>query len=396
MRKRIFLLISVVSLALIGCSEKESFEPSNESQNTTNVPIVLNTDKFFNADISTRATIESLSMIDTLGVFCLAGKKTTISGSENAPTPNWNVTLDSANFSTTTHGKYWNNIPCTVDAGSGDLEVQNKGWYAWYYPITSWYAYDFYAYYPYRKTHTIIRNVENRDTTYQLGVDYQIDGTQDIIWGRSEIKSDPFAYSAKYFRNISDPTVHMKLEHSLTQFQFYVLPQEKNGSFEAIKKLAVKKVSMHEVATNLRLIVADNNKNGNNRTGHIQPIDNTRGDLELKGFNGKTVSPVEFKTQIVDGVETAVEERIGDCIMVCPDATEYYMSMVLCLKDDHDSEYYSEKLMTIKLNENKPFQAGKIYKIYIKVSGITEIKLNAELADWIEADDNDNLNFDIN
>lgn len=402
MKERILLLLLAVSSILVGCSDSDSDSFGAGFEQPSDTPILLSAEGSFDADITvknqapaTRASVDEISQLGKVGVFCLAGKKTNINGSDLAQDPNWSVALDPNNYATTTHGTYWSNLACSVNAATGRLSVDAGQDHVWYYPITSWYAYDFYGYHPYQNDYTVTQNNGN----YQITVDFKIDGTQDILWGRSDIKEDAYAYSARYFRNSTDTVAHMNFKHKLTQFQFYLVPQKKTEStestFNGIRNLSVKQITMHRVATNLRMTLAESN-NITATDCVIEPVPNDEQleDVILKERNGD-LNPVPFQTKTENGVEVADTVRIGDCIMVCPAVKEHYMSMVICKTDDPTSEYHSEKEMTIKLSNGQFFESGKIYKIYIKASGVTEIALSATVEDWVDADADDNLNFDI-
>lgn len=402
MKERIFLLLLAVSSILVGCDNNGSID-SPVMERPSDTPVILSAGGVFDGDITvkqnapaTRASVDNISQLGKVGVFMLAGKKTNINGSDLAQTPDWSVKLDNADYATTTHGTYWENLSCSVDPVTGRMSVDAGQDYVWYYPITSWYAYDFYGYHPYQNEYDVTKDANGNS---RITVDFKIDGTQDILWGRSEKKNDPFAYSARYFRNSPDTVVKMNFKHKLTQFQFYLVPQTKNetaeATFNGIRNLSVKKITMHRVATNLRMTLAESN----NITAEdcvVEPVpgDEQRVDVVLNNRDG-ALQPVPFQTKIENGLEVADTVRIGDCIMVCPDVKTHYMSMVICKTDDVDSEYHSEKEMTIKLSGDKFFEAGKIYKIYVKASGVTEIALEATVEDWEEAEEDENLNFDI-
>lgn len=405
MKERILFLIFAVSSILVGCTNDGTTD-GPVMERPSDMPIVLNAKGTFDAMASakqsapaTRASVDDISQLGKVGIFMLAGEETGINGSDLAQAPDWSVVIDPANYATTTNGTYWSNLKCTVDPVTGRLSVDSGQDYIWYYPITSWYAYDFYGYYPYQNDYTVTKN----NGKSQVTVDFKIDGTQDVLWGRSEIKDDKYAYSARYFRNSTDSVVKMNFKHKLAQFQFYIVPQKKNEStestFNGIRNLSVKQVTMHRVATNLRMTVAESdNRRAEDCVVEPVPNDAQLENVILKDRDGMPISdnPIPFQTKMENGEEVADTVRIGDCIMVCPDEKAYYMSMVICKTDEHTAEYKSEKEMTIKLSTGGFFEDGKIYKIYIKASGVTEIALgDATVEDWVEAPDDDNLDFDI-
>lgn len=397
MKGKILLLIFVVSSVLVGCSDTDSCKVLSERPSDT--PILLNSNLSFNANVTTRASIDTILELDRVGIFCAARQKTNINGSLEAPEPDWSVLLDtsSVRYGYTTNGLYWPNIACEVlhdSSSAARLKVEEGQAYIWYYPITSWYGYDFYGYHPYQNSF--------RSTTDSITVDFEIDGTQDILWGRSEKKSENFAYSARYFRSSKDSVAHMRFKHCLTQFQFYIVSAKSPDkadpnltSFNDIKGMSVKEIRMLDIYKNLRMTVA--NRLDESMVGRVYPNGYEIADFVLKDTFGIEVAqnPVPFKTQIVDDEEIADTVRVGECVMVCSNQPRYYMSMVLCDSNNPDLEYHSEKRMTIRLSDDSEFQPGHIYKIYIKASGVTNISLDATLDNWIEAPDDDNLDFEI-
>lgn len=419
MKERILLLLLAISSILVGCSESDSIESGNET--LSEIPILLNAAGSFDAGIAasqsapaTRASVDSIPELGKVGIYCMAGRKTNVIGSDLAADPNWGVELDhGAGYATTTNGIYWNNLKCSVDPATGLISVDEtvdgvEQDYIWYYPITSWYAYDFYGYHPYNKDSVKCKLKEITPTRHQVVADVIIDGKTDLLWGRSEIKdpekneNNKYAYSARYFRNASETAAKMKFEHCLAQFRFFIQPREKNetenSNLHNFETLAVKEITMHDVADRLTLLIADSDPNEQGEVGVVERVPGAAlSNFTLFDVNGDSIAknPVPFS---VDG-NVAQKTQVGDCIMVCPNDTAYYMSMVICDKDKPENVYRSEKLMTIKLNGNKPFEAGQRYNIYITATGVTEINLVTEVEPWEDynasQDDDENLNFDI-
>lgn len=419
MKERILLLLLAVSSILVGCSESDSIESGNET--LSEIPILLNAAGSFDAGIAasqsapaTRASVDSIPELGKVGIYCMAGRKTSVIGSDLAADPNWGVELDhGTDYATTTNGVYWNNLKCSVDPATGLISVDEtvdgvKQDYIWYYPITSWYAYDFYGYHPYNKDSVKCQIKAVTSTRHQIVADVTINGKTDLLWGRSEIKdvnaneNNKYAYSARYFRNAPETAAKMKFEHCLSQFRFFIQPLEKNESstsnLHSFKTLAVKEITMHDVADKLKLLIADSDPNEQGEVGTVEKVQGAAlSNFTLCDANGDSISknPVPF---YVDG-NVAQRRQVGDCIMVCPGDNIYYMSMVICDKDNHNNVYRSEKLMTIKLKDDKPFEPGKRYNIYISATGVTEISLLTEVEEWedynSDQSDDENLNFDI-
>lgn len=238
-----------------------------------------------------------------------------------------------------------------------------------------------------------------------------IDGTQDVIWGRSETPDfgalttnttlqDKLAgcyYSARYFRNHPQKVedVHMKFEHKLTQFRFFVYPGvSKEGTsdkkYDDATSLCVKELRLNDVAGNICLVVAD--RSGNNRGGVLSPIEGyPTTDFYLHHEDGTLLAdnPVNVVTKEIDGVTVPDTTQLGGCIMALPGQTVYNMSVVLADKTNPDVIYPSERNITIALNaeQTKHFEPGKIYNIYLRVAGVTMIGITAELEGWEESEE---------
>lgn len=408
MKERILLLIFAVSSILVGCTN-DGADNAPVVETPSDVPILLNAKGLLDITVTesqkssaTRASVDSKSDLDAVGIYMLAAKKTGINGSmgtDGAKDIDWRVEVDpGADYATTTNGIYWNNMRCTLDAETDYLVKDNENIPLWYYPITSWYAYDFYGYHPYQEDG--FEMTQYATGKYRITVDFEINGTKDILWGRSDIiAGNNYAYSAKYFRTSGQDAAHMTFYHKLAQFRFFLVPtkdqEAEDDGFGGIEGLHLKSVTMHNVATSVQMILADSDQGNQGNVGNVRRISAKDQDIPLRDRDGKEIweNPVPFETVVADGVVSGKKVRVGDCIMLCPFDTEYLMSIVLC--DAVGNEYHSEKKMSITLNDGSSFQPGKIYNININATGVTGIALNATVEDWEEVDD-DNLNFDIN
>lgn len=435
MKEKIYLLLVVIASSfLAGCSsDSETFSIKGESLSET--PILLQSDsRFFS--VNTRASIDTIQDIDTLGVFCVAREKTGIHGSDEASDVNWMQILENTheNYGFTTNGIYWNNVkfrPGETTDGRTKLEALEGEDFVGFYPVTNWYGYDFYAYYPYKDGY-----IQASDS---LAVDFTIDGTNDIIWGRSNKVADPYAYSARYIKSMNNKNVPMTLKHCTTQFRFFLLPAaDGSGKVvqpEKVKNLSIKEIKLLDVHSNIRMTLAK--LNSDESAGAVYPIGVETTDFILKDKVGSAISdspiPVPYNTVIrrdtindiniladsisddiisgdsisgdsISGDSIKIEEyeeimtdtvRIGDCIMVYPGCSEYYMSMCMCDTDNPENEYRSEKRISIKTSDSSVFKPGYIYNIYITVNGVTFVSMDATLQEWTNAADDPSLKFEI-
>ena len=174
-----------------------------------------------------------------MGVFCLARGKQ--EKNDGAPDISWFDPED-------------NYASCLMKNVKAKKEGSNVTWEGHYfYPISQFYMYEFYGYYPYAEdAHITYEASADGDGTggprHRATVHYTIDGTQDIIWGRATLQ-DKYAYSAYYFRENPDaPMPEIGLQHMLTRLQFQVKPgedPENDGNvFEDAGKVTVKSIKI--------------------------------------------------------------------------------------------------------------------------------------------------------
>ena len=182
---------------------------SNNQRLNSDVPIVLSAGQQAN---KTRASLGNVDptkgtydgTFDTpadknLGFFCLAtGKiaaKQEITWQEGNDNPNFlwlkNIQAKAVTTDDDDIGRRVTNLTL-FDENGGTTQTNH------YYPMGSQYSYTFYGYYPYSA------NVVHNGNKYSVKVT-GLDGTTDLIWGKSFVKPDDpdkaDAYSAKYLRD---------------------------------------------------------------------------------------------------------------------------------------------------------------------------------------------------
>ena len=134
----------------------------------------------------------------------------------------------------------------------------------------SQYSYTFYGYYPYSA------NVEHNGNKYSVKVT-GLDGTTDLIWGKSFVKPDDpdkaDAYSAKYLRDKKksveanggtwDDKAHKENRPKLTfvhkLMKFNIILKKGSGENTRIAKLGIKSAKLLNVADAGTLTIADLN-----------------------------------------------------------------------------------------------------------------------------------------
>lgn len=344
--------------------------------------------KFGSKIKGTRAIVESDDQqnftLTNMGLFCLAIAKNNINPNE----ANIDYTQGSAGYK---YSVWVDNAEVKTEKDAG----KNKTILTWadgkkhYYPTGNWHKYAFYGYYPKQDAANIIYDNKSVSVMFE-----DLDGTTDIIYGKAEDLTTPYAYSAYYFRQEGNedkvPTV--AFAHKLMRLTFAIKPGGKDK--EAAKTMGVTKVEVVKVPTKGTLILADKDAPAN--AGYINFDWTTTADLALKAKTDAigTGEGLEPEFTAYDGTnETKAcwvkddEVNIGQGIMIpVPDYDtnpdyKYQLKITLINKDGQvfEPEY------PMDLNTNgKEFAAGTSYKVTMTINGPKEIQLNATLEKWQE------------
>lgn len=344
--------------------------------------------KFGSKIKGTRAIVESDDQqnftLTNMGLFCLAIAKNNINPNE----ANIDYTQGSAGYK---YSVWVDNAEVKTEKDAG----KNKTILTWadgkkhYYPTGNWHKYAFYGYYPKQDAANIIYDNKSVSVMFE-----DLDGTTDIIYGKAEDLTTPYAYSAYYFRQEGNedkvPTV--AFAHKLMRLTFAIKPGGKDK--EAAKTMGVTKVEVVKVPTKGTLILADKDAPAN--AGYINFDWTTTADLALKTKTDAigTGEGLEPEFTAYDGTnETKAcwvkddEVNIGQGIMIpVPDYDtnpdyKYQLKITLINKDGQvfEPEY------PMDLNTNgKEFAAGTSYKVTMTINGPKEIQLNATLEKWQE------------
>lgn len=280
MNKHIFLMGMAAAMFMTSCTNEDDLAGgSNNQRLNSDVPIVLSAGQQAN---KTRASLGNVDPVkgtydgtfDTpadknLGFFCLAtGKiaaKQEFTWQEGNDNPNFlwlkniqakAVTTDDADLD-----KRVTNLTL-FDENGGTTQTNH------YYPMGSQYSYTFYGYYPYSA------NVVHNGNKYSVKVT-DLDGTTDLIWGKSFVKPDDpdkaDAYSAKYLRDKKkrvvegggtwDDKAHKENRPQLTfvhkLMKFNIILQKGSGENTRVAKLGIKSAKLLNVADAGTLTIAD-------------------------------------------------------------------------------------------------------------------------------------------
>lgn len=344
--------------------------------------------KFGSKIKGTRAIVESDDQqnftLTNMGLFCLAIAKNNINPNE----ANIDYTQGSAGYK---YSVWVDNAEVKTEKDAG----KNKTILTWadgkkhYYPTGNWHKYAFYGYYPKQDAANIIYDNKSVSVMFE-----DLDGTTDIIYGKAEDLTTPYAYSAYYFRQEGNedkvPTV--AFAHKLMRLTFAIKPGGKDK--EAAKTMGVTKVEVVKVPTKGTLILADKDAPAN--AGYINFDWTTTADLALKAKTDATGTGAGLEPEFT-AYDTTNETKacwvkddevnIGQGIMIpVPDYDtnpdyKYQLKITLINKDGQvfEPEY------PMDLNTNgKEFAAGTSYKVTMTINGPKEIQLNATLEKWQE------------
>lgn len=386
--KKLFFIPCIIGASLLASCSSESELADNGSSDAltstqwshqianSNVEI-----KFGSKIKGTRAIVESDDQqnftLTNMGLFCLAIAKNNINPNE----ANIDYTQGSAGYK---YSVWVDNAEVKTEKD----DLNNKTILTWadgkkhYYPTGNWHKYAFYGYYPKQDAANIIYDNKSVSVMFE-----DLDGTTDIIYGKAEDLTTPYAYSAYYFRQEGNedkvPTV--AFAHKLMRLTFAIKPGGKDK--EAAKTMGVTKVEVVKVPTKGTLILADKDAPAN--AGYINFDWTTTADLALKAKTEGTGEGLEPEFTAYDATnETKAcwvkddEVNIGQGIMIpVPDYDKYQLKITLRNKDGQDFE--PEYPMDLNTN-GVEFAAGTSYKVTMTINGPKEIQLNATLEKWLE------------
>lgn len=393
--KKLFFIPCIIGASLLASCSSESELADNGSSDAltstqwshqianSNVEI-----KFGSKIKGTRAIVESDDQqnftLTNMGLFCLAIAKNNINPNE----ANIDYTQGSDGYK---YSVWVDNAEVKTEKD----DLNNKTILTWadgqkhYYPTGNWHKYAFYGYYPKQDAANIIYDNKSVSVMFE-----DLDGTTDIIYGKAEDLTTPYAYSAYYFRQEGNgdkvPTV--AFAHKLMRLTFAIKPGGKDK--EAAKTMGVTKVEVVKVPTKGTLILADKDAPAN--AGYINFDWTTTADLALKAKTdatgtGEGLEP-EFTAYDATNETKACwvkddEVNIGQGIMIpVPDYDtnpdyKYQLKITLINKDGQVFE--PEYPMDLNTNGNE-FAAGTSYKVTMTINGPKEIQLNATLEKWQE------------
>ena len=426
MNKYLFILGIVGTALLTACSSddlttvllpEEERTLVVEAGKDSDVPITLGvsssrglTRAVVNPDASGNFTTEAGKY---LGVFCLATDiQSNVDESvipEVIRTNNWNTAAEDDKAGLIVR---MNNVPAkvTTDGTTSDVTFLDASTLInptpsvqhYYYPMGNWMKYNFYAYYPRQE------KVVDGNTTLSFSANqvlekyYEIDGSQDIIWGMSDQEhattvdpstaTDADPYCAKYFRlwkevdgaNIENYYPKFEFKHKLVQFRFFV----KAANTDVVNwGTQITDMYISNAIYRLSLIVA--NKADASKNGQLSMMSSLKTKaLGIKEYgldknrfrdeNEDDAVDAPFAIAVYDVTVTAVD---GDgnptdpgyvgYIMLAPPAVsnDVNFKYTLAVEVNYDKgEGLTTKTLEYELNSDDGFKAGQIYNIVVTVN----------------------------
>ena len=365
-----------------------------------------------------------------LGVFCLS---TGIQSGVDASTLPTNVQKNNWKDDDTGLLVRMKNVAAKVDNGEvtfleGDGADPSLVKHC-YYPMGNWMKYNFYAYYP-RQNETVEFVGLDRPTIefskvgtyyYLLEKYFEIDGTQDIIWGKADPTEAtavyPAAnaaepYSARYFRlkteevgagSIVNFYPKLKFEqHKLVQFRFFV----KAINSAVANAVTINNIYIPNALGYLSLVIANQDREpvDSMKEGTIKVFGkkNVKKKLNIKWLTGANKDKDRFDKDgngtledPINPIPTTLEnynDPIGYLMLASPTIGEsrdpnFKYSLFLDFSSDRTSGFDSSGTLSVDLDTEGGFQEGKIYNIVVTIKSPVEIQAKATLAGWVPVED---------
>lgn len=475
MKKYLFFLSAVIMAMFTACSSGDDLAAAPEltqaekdaaiiaeAISPSDVQIRLGMGSQSSSTEITRAPLESDAngLFETpansyLGIFCLAQQNQTTTGA----LPVGSVATESIDWSSTdADTKFFlmaqNQAAKVVKVGPGGTlgnVTLGTGVYAsevqfmkgdlsntqiYYYPYGNWYNYYFYGYYP-RQT-TGINYASGKIT-----VDFDIDGTQDIIHGTAKPAAAYLAtgFNAKYLRTLQKLTdaahngknaledlPNLAMDHKLTQVRFWVKTTSSNYTIYGYapstvankKRFQISELKLTQVPTKWTLTVADK-ATSNNTEGQLAPQSSGLGlanitpkVMALLG-DGKTADPdntsndealedpmdIPLTTpQLVGYAMIPTTEMMENSLVTIPDRADKTIPLfdfTISYTDANNSsstfEFKNQKIDKPRTAGNDgvlgtsddvilDFEPGKVYNVIIDIPVPEEIDMTATLEQW--------------
>lgn len=271
-----------------------------------------------------------------------------------------------------------------ADAENNQLAVLNEAGKPFYYVGNN--TYDFYGYY------VDDLAAEPQTTATGVYVPVTITGGEDLMVAKADPSVDGaaladyrFAYSAYAARRGVQPTLNF--QHQLVRFRFQITSGttfETTGDAE--KNMYVTGLTLNARNT-ADLYVAG-------ETVGLQNISDARADLALRSLvDGALVDLVAYEVPDKDAVVVEGANILGESLMVIPnevvdgEADTFKATLTMTQFGETQELPLTLSIADVKDAEGNPvnqtqFTAGYSYLITVKVYGLEEVKISAELEPW--------------
>lgn len=236
-------------------------------------------------------------------------------------------------------------------------------------------------------------------------VDFQLDGSQDVMAGMAAHRDNYVGFSAMSARHNVHPQITM--DHLLTRLTFSVVAGNVNANGVSVTDIAVtsKSVGQLKVAYDANTPQSPDNLITWDET--VEPVlfhlqerakDEGGNPIFVDEAGEKTplqaLSPYTFELapEYQYTAETAAQS-LGDALFVAPGEESYD----LVVQTAYAQEGYQADPIPLKITlpSGNVLERGKSYNVTIVVYGLSEVKVYATLTPWVESDEIIRLNEDI-
>jgi hypothetical protein len=298
--------------------------------------------------------------------------------------------------------------------------------------------YNFYAYYP-RQEETVTIDGDDKKTisfsnNQVLEKYYEIDGSQDIIWGMADPSqaedvnpsaTDAAPYCAKYVRlkkgedaSEDDYLPKLTFEHKLVQFRFFVKSAKKTDDPEEhdildnliAMNMQVTDMFINNAIYRLALVVANKNPETQEKNGQLSMMSTIKTkELGIKkagyDFNrfdpdgdGITDNPLDIKVDgvVVENYPAEDEGSVGYIMLAPPTVSNdenFKYSLIVKVQYNTTSGTDTNSVAVSLDPPSGGFLAGKIYNIIVNVQSPVQISAKAVLDEWVTYDDGEGHNY---
>ena len=378
-----------------------------------------------------------------LGVFCLATDYQELFKDNPPIENNWTDNDDTGlimRMKNVPAKVAYNGTTLTYDVIFPNFSSEDPLVDVYYYPMGNWMKYNFYAYYPWQD-----EELYNKTLTFKnnrvLEKYYEIDGSQDIIWGMAdpaavidegdELPAEAKPFCAKYYRwrknhipaekTIANYYPELKFYHKLAQFRFFVKAAKASDNpsdHTILDKLTAMNMQVTDMyignaINRLELVVADQSGKydgdlfwfGNYLATKALPIKAIGSDTDRfvdgEDEGDEVDNPLEITTDDKDEVLTG--DPVGYIMLAPPSipsfnatfsnnpseepaTNKHIYQLYLKVKYDTASGGTDTNVLALSLDPLvvglETFDEGNIYNIIVNVQSPEQISATAVLQEW--------------